>query len=278
MDKESERILQECLERLQQGQEELETVLEGYPEQAEWLRQALQARAWLARKQPIFEARPGFVAASRKRLVAQLPRRGVFYNPLAGWNWSTRLHRRWVYSFLFVILAGLLSLNGVKVAQAAPSWMPGDFPYPIKTAYEGTTLAVSLSREGDAQLHIEFARRRLLEIQALVIEGRYDEIAPAGANFEFHITQAVTLIEQIARRDPLLARRLALELQATLGGQQKLMALLGYFLPRTAKVDYERVRAVSRSGAAAVQELISPNGRRPLPERVFNFSCDCCLT
>lgn len=259
-----ETILQECLEHLQGGQENLETVLARYPQHAAWLRPALQARQWLDEQRPALAPRSGFVTTSRRRLEARLllkptHRLTTIFASLA---WSFDARKRLVYGFLLLLMVFQLGLNGFKLNQAAPTWLPGDFLYPLKTASENTALLFTFNRAGDAQLHIRFARQRLLEIQALLFEGQYDEMPGAAARFEYHVTQAVILVERLAKSDPNLAQGLALELKTTLERQSNLIVLLARFAPQGAQAQCDRVRSISVSGIFAVQDILGANDLR----------------
>jgi hypothetical protein len=254
----NDTILQECLEILQQGQEDVETILERYPQQADWLRPELLAWQWLEQKRQAFEPRTGFVKASRPRLEARLIHRPSRW-PVAV-PWSFEIRRRWISACLLLVLLFQVGLIGVKLAQAAPAWLPGDFLYPLKTAYEEAGLLFNISRAGDARLHIQFVGQRLLEMQALMVEGRYDEVKGVAANFEFHVTQAVILVEALDKHNPEQARILARELKSTLVEQAGLLRLLALFVPINTQEQCERVRSISVSGIFAVQDILGPNG------------------
>ena len=261
-------ILQDCLERLQQGQEDLETILARYPQQAEWLRLELHARQWLEQQHTAFEPRTGFVGASWRRLEARLlqkPPRRSFALP-----WSFEVRRRWVSACLILLLLFQVSTVGMKLVQAAPAWLPGDFLYPLKTAYEEAGFLFTFSRAGDARLHIQSIRQRLLEMQSLMVEGRYDEIRAVAADFEFHVTQAVILVEGLDKRNPEQARILARDLKTTLEKQAGLIKLMARFVPASTRAQCERVRSVSVSGVFAVQDILGPNGMRATPI-TYNF-------
>jgi hypothetical protein len=65
-------ILQACLDLIQEGQEKLEPILSRYPERADELRPLLTIALGLWSNRSVFDPRPGFIASSRKRLVASI--------------------------------------------------------------------------------------------------------------------------------------------------------------------------------------------------------------
>ena len=65
-------ILQICLETIQNGEATLDTILERYPELADELQPQLEAAVWLHQRAESFGPRPGFVRASRSRLVNRI--------------------------------------------------------------------------------------------------------------------------------------------------------------------------------------------------------------
>jgi len=66
------RILQLCLEVIESGQETVDSLLSRYPELWDTLRPPLEAASWLYNHTYLMNPRPGFVDASRQRLVYHL--------------------------------------------------------------------------------------------------------------------------------------------------------------------------------------------------------------
>lgn len=266
--KEAERIWQEAWKLIQDENEDLESVLKQYPEQAAWLRPELETALWLRQKRRSLAPRPGFAAASRSRLMKRLQTGGAARPAWArhwlawlSWRWET--HKQWASNALAVLLVAQLCVSGVVIAQAAPTWLPGDVPYPIKYSVESVALVVTLDPQKEAQLHIQFAKRRLLEMQALLIEGRYEQIPNTVLNFEGHVRQAILEVGGLAKSDPQEARRLALDLRQVLEAQTRLVALLADFAPPDARLQCKRVAAVAQLGEAAADQVILPGSAAP---------------
>ena len=68
-----------------------------------------------------------------------------------------------VIVFVFVALFG----GGYVTASAAGAALPGDALYPIKLDLEQARLSLTTNRVRQAELHLEFAQRRMDEITAL---------------------------------------------------------------------------------------------------------------
>ena len=64
-------VLEICLALVFSGQETIDTALAQYPDCAKDLRPELEAALWLHSKRDLANSHPGFVIASRQRLVNQ---------------------------------------------------------------------------------------------------------------------------------------------------------------------------------------------------------------
>jgi hypothetical protein len=144
------------------------------------------------------------------------------------------------------------------VGRAAPTWLPGDMFYPIKSSMESLRLVFSPSVEQQAQAHIDFAERRLLEAQALAFEGRYDELPVVLAQFNSHIDRAVLRIDVLAHTQPDQARRLANALQVSVSSQRDLVEVLAQLSPEPARSQFRRALSVAQTSLWAIQDLIAP--------------------
>lgn len=124
--------------------------------------------------------RPEFRAALRQRLVAVATVQGVgsTATPMqrareAGSTW--RVQRR-----LTALAAGAAVVTGVTgVAVGASRALPGDAFYGVKRAAEGAQLAVTVGTEDRGKRHLEFARTRLHEAEALAGSSS-SLVAPSG--------------------------------------------------------------------------------------------------
>lgn len=255
---------QKALQMIAEGQP-VEEVLALFPEQAEALRPALEAAHWLRQQEGAFEPRPGFVAASQHRLVTRLQAEEAASRQQPAWRralqnlWRPAGRSRLVFRLALLALLAAVLLGGSRtLALAAPAWLPGDVFYPLKTRGESLSLLFAPSPASKAALHTEFARRRLIEVQALVFEGRYAQIRPTSANFGMHVEQAVSTIGTVARQDQPQAQALAGQLQQVLEDQNMILSLLAGMTPKSARVDFQRVLVIAVNGLNAMHEVLAP--------------------
>ena len=208
--------------------------------------------------------RPGFVSASRRRLLARIEAQGaVARAPSFRWAFSSLRFpppgARYVPRLALVyFLLVTLFLNAGRVSTASLNWLPGDIGYPVKIAMESIAVFVTPTAAGDARLHIQFAHRRLMEAQALVLEGRYEQIPATVTNFGRHVDRAVRSVDRLARQDRGRAQSLALDLQRVLSNQTALVVVLSGFTPEDARADFQRVLSIAESGVSAVQKVLDP--------------------
>lgn len=211
----------------------------------------------LANARPAFEPRPGFVSASRRRVLARLPAARARHARL-GWRWTAASGWRSpaLQGALIVLLAFMVFLSGNRLVSAAPGWLPGDLLYPLKPLAEDAALLASFSPENDADLHIQYANRRLAEIQTLALEGRYDLIAPAVAGFDRHVTDALVTVSQVSVEQPGSAVRLALYLDQTLADQVGTVSVLSGVVPGAAQGELARLLAIAVESMHAVRFIV----------------------
>jgi RNA polymerase sigma-70 factor, ECF subfamily len=104
-------------------------------------------------------------------------------------------------AFLLITLLVFLFGGAGMTALAAQAALPGDVLYPIKTSMEQAQLALSASPAGRANLQMEFAERRLLEIAGLIEEDQFQEIPAVTDRFEAHIRNKMVEVEDVANHD-----------------------------------------------------------------------------
>jgi hypothetical protein len=127
------------------------------------------------------------------------------------------------------VLALLANTN--SLAAAAQAAGPGDQFYPLKTSLESVRLALALSPAQEAELSIQQAQARLLELTGLVLEGDLVSLAETAGAYELKVSRALTALEKVAGQDPAEAARLAQVLQSNVFDQASLLGLLFHSLP-----------------------------------------------
>jgi len=159
MNKEFNEALQTCLDLIRGGRETIDSVVSLYPEFAEELRPQLEIATWLTSAGSALDPRPGFVTASRHRLVSRIQQENRPPVP-APLTWGERIQQ--VFSaqklapvgFVLVLMLGLF-VSGT-VVTASQKAIPGDDLYAVKLTLEQIALATSLDEKSDAELQLHW--------------------------------------------------------------------------------------------------------------------------
>ncbi|MFM8319414.1 MAG: DUF5667 domain-containing protein, partial [Chloroflexota bacterium] len=116
---------------------------------------------------------------------------------------------------LGIVLALALFLTGgaSMAARAAQGALPGDALYPFKTGLERAQLSLSGSEADQAGLYLQFAQRRMEEIQALLQIGRGEDAAGLLADMNTYLEQAAAAAAALAQSSPDQAAALQAQIQ-----------------------------------------------------------------
>lgn len=267
--KDFDEILGNCLEDLEGG-EALADVLARYPQASEELKALLEAAVWFSGQKAAVEPRPGFVKASRARLVEKTSTEPVVAGSWLEQTWAqltTALGGGWGVALqvtLAVVMLACLVVGGSGVALVSQTALPGEALYPVKTGLERVELLVTLDPAAKIQLHNQFSQARLLEIEELVMEGRYNYIRETVSNFEAHVNEASRLLNALATRDPEKASKLGLALKETLAGQRAFLSFLMAAVPQEVVPEMLRALGIAASGEITVQAAMDEAGRTAL--------------
>ena len=283
--KEINQILQSCLEAIQSGEETIGSILSRYPEYERELRPQLETAFWLMQNKEAFNPNPDFIAASRGRLLAQIgaelgsvgaaaesaaPELGSEGAPVpapspaqqAQPTWWERLadlaRPRLAFQFaVALLLLAFLVAGSSRAVFAARNALPGDRLYGVKIAQERVQVLVTLSSAGDARLHTRFAQRRLLELEELVLENRYEYVEDTVEAYEVQVNAALANLREVASQDPEQVEQIGSQLQAVLRGQTTVLAILSESVPDDTRSQLERAMDVSAAGVVAANEIIA---------------------
>jgi len=124
--------------------------------------------------------------------------------------------RRFTFTSLALILAVTLLFVGGATVSAAKEALPGDTFYGVKTQIEQTRLNLAREAGNRAQLMMDYAERRLSEIERLVQQGREEDLEAAVRQFEAAIQGAVAELQRVADGDPQRAAALADQISESL--------------------------------------------------------------
>jgi hypothetical protein len=244
---EFERIYTECWQRIQSGEETLEAALARYPEQAEALRPRLEAVQWLQQGRAGVEPRPGFVTASRRRLVNRV--QAEPQTRLSLWEWlrGPALSRAALARLAAVALAlALVVVPTSGVLAMVDGALPGDMLYTLKLVREQRQLRAAETPAAAAELYVAYTNRRALELQTLVVKGRYDQLQSAAQRYDDAFDQTVQLLEQVSKLDPVQAGALRAKLDSMLATQMVVLRYLARGVPPTAQPALAQVVPISQ--------------------------------
>jgi hypothetical protein len=212
MDNHQENIalhLQHCLDLVLNENRPVEEALRLYPQEAGELGLLIDQALYLQANSSAFNPDPQFVQISKQRLLRRLPEiNGAFQKPAARntwWSWLFNLGESRALAFRFavvIILVVCLFAGGTGVAFASQSTLPGDSLYGVKIGLEDLTLALAPDQVHNALLNMQYAERRLVEIQTLQIDGHLDLVEPALQNYQRHVEQASQVMARLLQQDP----------------------------------------------------------------------------
>lgn len=249
------KVVNLCVELVRGGEETVDSLLARYPEYAQVLRPSLEAAAWLQACRTAFEPRPEFASSSRGRLLSRIrAERGAFslaaraaIRRFGAKAWPARPSRG-LLALLTVVVVLVLGSHGA--ALAAASSVPGEPLYFVKLAQEQVRLALTFTNLEDGELHVEFARRRLEEMQQLVLEGRAEALPLAARNFRDQVAGAVDALQALAVQDELAARLLYSDVNGFLADQASLIAFLSSAAPAGSRDSFEEALQIASTAAS----------------------------
>lgn len=155
-----------------------------------------------------------------------------------------------------ILLVVVVLFGGASAtAYASQSALPGDALYPVKTSLELTQISLANDAYNRAQLHLEFAQRRLNEIEELLSQGRTNDVEFASSEFEHYIQAAMQASQIVLAADPDRGAELnKLVSQALLDYASALKSVL-MNAPAVVKPVVEKALLASQDGAGDEVEI-----------------------
>ena len=170
MPEDFDTILNRCLEDIAAGRETFDSCLRRYPAQASRLAVLLELAARV-------QAAPGTPLRADKRHALEdrlLKRAAQLQSKPVSQPTAPRLPlRRRSFALAMASLVAVVLVLGSAVSASAAS-VPGDVLYPVKRATEQVRLALTPDGQ-QVDLHLEFARQRLQELNVLQERGEVSE-------------------------------------------------------------------------------------------------------
>lgn len=270
-----EQIFELCLEQILSGRETIDSALANYPEDAEAIRPRLETAIWLDNHKRSLDPRPGFVSASRDRLISQIKQE--IANPdtvesepeLDLWARVQSFlfeNRKYAPQLALVVLMLVIVLYGVsKITNNVQESLPGDKTYTMKIVLEDAELESSTDPVEQTRLHTEFAETRVQEAQELVIEGKYVYLPETVDRYEYHVDEAIKSLNQVARQDIDQTEVLGASLHNVLVNQTPTLSIMKAAVPQQYKLDIQRAVTVSDNGIFKVEMLLVSVNRPVTP-------------
>jgi hypothetical protein len=156
---------------------------------------------------------------------------------------------------VFILILGFLLGGTGMTALAAQSALPGDALYPVKTSLERTRISLARDAADRAQLQMTFAEQRLIEIGALISEGRFGNITTATQEFENHIRLALAEIDVILEGDPVRAAELMTQINSSLTRYAQTLAGMMANVPEPVRVEMERAMAAAQNAGGPTGQV-----------------------
>ncbi len=265
-----EMILQDCLEKIQNGQSTLEGVLAEHPDLAEDLRPSLEAALWFRMHRATLDPRPGFVAASNRRVLEKIQQEQLAKTqpaPVAGENIFARIwqvmtgQRQLVFqaALAFVLLFVMVAGSG-GIAYAAQDALPGDLLYRVKISLENAEETFTQGEAPKADLQIRLAQRRLTEIQSLIAHDRLGDIPETITMFEDHINRAIHHVIAVRDLDQDRAAVLVASMQSVLQEQVGIFNQLAEHASPALRELIDRIVLVSNGVIGLASETLVDTG------------------
>ena len=214
------RILDSCLELISSGSATVDSAIDQYPQYRDQLKPPLEAALWLQSRKEVFNPRPGFVQLSQRRLVNRFRDQGSTGGAVETFSRIPAffLERRIAvqYSALLTLTAVLLFVGYRSTDFLVQRSIPGDPLYETKITQEELRITIASNQVDETRLRIEFAQRRVIEMQELVLVGRTELIDKTLENFEYQLSRAASGISYVAKSDQVVAAQLSSLFEETL--------------------------------------------------------------
>lgn len=248
MNKEFDEALQYCLDLIRGGRETIDSVVALYPEYADELRSQLEIAAWLTSASSALDPRPGFVSASRRRLVSRIQQENRVPTPVP-LTWGERLQQflstQKIAPVAFVFILMLALFVSGAVVSASQKALPGDDLYSVKITLEQIALAASIDEKNDAELQIQMVENRFTEMRTLIVTQNFDEVPETIQESTKQISKAVESIKTVNEQDSFLATELAGQLSGILEEQKSILEILVRSTPSNVSANFYKVWAAS---------------------------------
>ena len=235
MDERIEDTLQQCLERMENGQS-LEECFAQFPEEATRLEPLLRSAASVRDHYP-----HGLSSGTRTRMRNRVMHEWDLQNQRKHRNFLPLFLPRMAAVATSVIL--LVVFAGMGTVAAAGNTVSGDHLYPIKQLHEEAQLQLTRSPEARVELYTRLVKERAKELQTLAAkeEARRDAIASTIDRINRHLLALDGIVEEkVSANDAPTDVDFLESLEYAVQGQQSAQVALEKISERTTAQPYRK--------------------------------------
>lgn len=151
---------------------------------------------------------------------------------------------------IIVAVALALSVLVGGTVYAAQASLPGDALYPVKLGTEQMAMMLPGDNAARAERALEFANRRIEELEALAGEGQLQHLERIRYRYEYALNRTLARLEQANYQELMAGNATARVAEATWRHMEVLQRVYGQ-VPDEAKPGIERAMEASQHGYAA---------------------------
>ena len=262
-------ILDLCIERIAAG-ESLEACLADYPEHANELEALLKITQSLYTL-PLLNGAESAAQAGLQAMVDKVDEAPLvlpffsrnktrFINFFEGisktifFSKENLMLRKPLFATFLVLIA--LFAGTTMTAAAAQDALPGDALYAVKTSVEDLRLGMSWDTAAEAEQSLLLADQRLQEINELLAQNRFEDVAVGVERFQHHLSDALDALETLQKSDPAAAQQLASLIASHLGQQSD---FIGQILVNNPNFDLSALQASLTTGSSQLDDNANSN-------------------
>jgi len=173
---------------------------------------------------------------------------------------------------VFLLILGVSLSGGIASVSASRSSVPGDFFYPIKITIEKAQVGLSSKKEDKAKLELEFAGRRIEEVEKITETGEVEEnkkkdekVEKALSKFKDNLNTAKNHLGDI--KDEGKSReavKLAVAIDDKTEEFSKLLKKQKEVVPKAALAVEEAIDVTEETSEKAIDVIIEEHGKGEL--------------
>jgi hypothetical protein len=265
-EQEISQIIEENLEAILSGKRSMEEVLQRHPQHAAGLRRAFEAATWLHAGRGDVAPRPGFISASRMRVVSRVKQEARSQDgkrAVLSFFWPQRRVFQWAAALVILVL--IFSGAG-ELFSVAQNTIPGDQLYSVKRAGEAVSFGLTMDPIKKVELSIQYIDQRFAEVESLVDTGKVDYLRPALTDYNTGVQQSLSLLQQVGQTKTGEKKILAQQLAANLEEKADRLASLTTELPADVQAEMVSARELTLNSATSTLLILDePNGQSGTP-------------